>query len=74
MTKINKLQNEYPAFTFTLRPASDPQKKAYLGLGLDEPKNMLWFSYDNMYTECIGDYEWSIKTLRNNIDRWYSKI
>lgn len=74
MTKIAKLQNEYPSFTFMIRPASDLSRKAYLGLGLNEPKNMLWFSYNNIFTECVGDYEWSIKTLRKNIDRWYAKI
>lgn len=81
MTKLEKLQKEYPMFELTIKPASEFLKQCYIEAGCDEPKRMLVFSWKGSnsedigtYSDYVGDFDWSISTLRKNLDRWVSKI
>lgn len=74
MTKLEKLQKEYPMFGLTVAPATESIKQQYVEIGCKEPKRMLVFCYKDFYTDYIGDFDWSISTLRKNLDRWASKI
>lgn len=78
MTKIEKLQKEYPMFELTIRPASYIEKQSLVKAGCKEPERMLYFRCNGSgglyYEDNVGDYDWSISTLRNNLDRWVLKI
>lgn len=77
MTKLEKLQKEYPMFELTIRPVPKFIKEAYIEAGCKEPERMLYFCYKGSfgeYVDSVGDYDWSISVLRDNLDDWVSKI
>lgn len=77
MTKLEKLQKEYPMFKLVVRPATKFIKQCYAEEGCKEPERMLIFRYgtdSDYYSDYVGDFDWSIAILRKNLNRWVSKI
>lgn len=78
MTKLEKLQKEYPMFELTIRPASYLEKQSLVEAGCKEPKRMLYFRENDpsgfYYEDYVGDYDWSISVLRSNLNSWAAKI
>lgn len=88
MTKLEKLQKEYPMLELTVKPAPEYLKEIYIAAGCNEPKKVLFLSYKGPssediddYSEIVGNYDWEISVLRDkisvlqdNLDKWVSKI
>lgn len=74
MTKLEKLQKEYPMFELAIRPVSNSLKEAYIENGYEPPKRMLIFIWDGSYSDYVGDFDSPIAALRESLDHWVSKI
>lgn len=81
MTKLEKLQKEYPMFELAIRPVSNSLKEAYIENGYEPPKRMLIFIWGGpesdlagSYSDYVGDFDSPIAALRESLDHWVSKI
>lgn len=81
MTKLEKLQKEYPMFELDIRPTSNFLKEAYIEAGYEPPERMLIFIWKGSnsglvgsYSDYVGNFDLPIKSLRKSLDNWVSKI
>jgi len=81
MTKLEKLQKEYPEFEFAIRPTPGYVKEGYIEAGYEPPERMLIFIWKGSnsetvgsYSDYVGDFDLPIAKLRKSLDRWVSKI
>jgi hypothetical protein len=81
MTKLEKLQKEYPMFELAIRPVPNSLKEAYIENGYEPPKRMLMFIWKGTnseevgsYSDWVGDFDSPIASLRESLDHWVSKI
>lgn len=81
MTKLEKLQKEYPMFELAIRPTSNSLREAYIEAGYEPPEKMLIFIWKGSnsdlvgsYSDYVGDFDLPIKSLRKSLNEWASKI
>lgn len=81
MTKLERLQKEFPEFELSIRPTSKMVKEAYEEDGYKAPERMLVFVYkskdpdlDFAYSDYVSDFDLPISSLRRILNRWVSKI
>ena len=81
MTKLEKLQKEYPMFELEVRPTSNILRESYIKAGYEPPKRMLIFIWGGSnsdlvgsYSDYVGDFDLPIASLRKSLNKWVSKI